>query len=307
MAVSIFYTSCLFRLKLSGKDSVSQFLEATIRGGFGYTLRGLVCAAGKAECGDCMLRHNCAYAFLFETPPPASAPRLAKYRAVPHPFTMHASQTGDALCLHVTLFGQATRYLVWFIYTLNKLGERGLGRKKMLFTVEEVTCSEKKIYPIGDDYVGAIESNGRIVLEPGKPMQGKVSLEFLSPLVLRTKGMIHSKFDAYSFMTNLLRRITNLNAFYGENPEAVTDPQHYLDAAKSLSVESAMKQVGKSRYSTRQHQEIDYSGIIGTVTLSGDTGTLLALLGAGEIAGVGKNTAFGMGRYKMKEMEWITK
>ncbi len=43
---------------------------------------------------------------------------------------MHASQTGDALCLHVTLFGQATRYLVWFIYTLNKLGDAASAIKR---------------------------------------------------------------------------------------------------------------------------------------------------------------------------------
>jgi CRISPR-associated endoribonuclease Cas6 len=299
MAVSILYTSCLFRLRLSGKDAVSQFLEATIRGGFGYTLRGLVCAAGKSTCSGCMLRHNCAYSFLFETPPPANAPRLAKYRAVPHPFTMHAIQTGDVLHLHLTLFGQATRYLVWFIYTLNKLGERGLGKNKMLFKVEEVTSEGQKIYPIDNDQVGTIATNDRIVLEPGKPMQGKISLEFLSPLVLRTKGMIHSKFAAYSFMANLLRRVTNLNAFYGENPEAVTDPKPYLDTVKSLSVKSAMKPVGRSRYSTRQKQEIDYSGIIGSVSLAGEIGILMPLLKAGEVMGVGKNTAFGFGRYKI--------
>lgn len=299
MAVTILHTTCLFRLRLSGKDAVSHFPEATIRGGFGYTLRALVCAAGKSECSGCMLRHSCAYAFLFETPPPANAPRLAKYRAVPHPFTMHAAQAGDVLTLHLTLFGQATRYLVWFIYTLNKLGQRGLGKNKVHFTVDEVTSGGNRVYSAGSDRVGAVESGSRIVLEPGEPMQGKVSLDFLSPLVLRTRGTIHSRFDAPAFTTTLLRRVTNLNAFYGENPEAVTDPRPYVEAAKSLTVASAMTTVGRSRYSTRQKQEIDYSGIAGTVTLAGEIGTLLPLLRAGEVAGVGKNTAFGMGRYRV--------
>jgi CRISPR/Cas system endoribonuclease Cas6 (RAMP superfamily) len=65
-----------------------------------------------------------------------------------------------------------------------------------------------------------------------------------------------------------------------------------------------MEWVKNKRFSTRQKREIDYDGFTGEVKLTGDIGTFLPFLEAGEILSVGKNTAFGFGKYRLKNLKW---
>lgn len=289
-------------LELEAARPVSRFLEATLRGGFGYTLKSLVCMTGARSCENCMFGRSCAYRFLFETPPPPDAPRMRSYKSIPRPFTFRARQQGASLTVLLTLFGEALNFLPYFVYTFDKLGGKGLGKERVRFRVKKVVHGEKVVYPVN----GAVASDmipDTLVLEPGAPREGRVSLLFDTPLLMRKNGQFLLHFDSCAFFSTLLRRITNLNAFFGKDKCARVDPKIYLTPASGLEVHSSMKIVERSRFSTRQKKTLDYSGLVGEVTLSGDTGTLLGLLRAGELTGVGKNTAFGGGVYRMKNMK----
>ncbi|MDG5816165.1 CRISPR system precrRNA processing endoribonuclease RAMP protein Cas6 [Chitinispirillales bacterium ANBcel5] len=296
------FTRVLVTLELSSGRPVSHFPETTLKGGIGYTLKELVCLTGAKTCDNCMLNASCAYAFLFETPPPPDAPRMKKYRTVPHPFTMKAIQKESILTFELTLFGGAYAYLSYFIYALNKLGEKGLGKEKVRFIVKNVLWGERVIYQAKNCEIDQNITADTMIVEPGEPQNGTVELKFSSPLALRKEGRVISSFDTNTFFTTLLRRCTNLNAFFGVEKQKEIDPDAYLHAVSSLETQSSMGYHRRSRYSTRQKKKLDYSGIVGKVVLSGDIGTLMPLLYAGEVFGVGKNTTYGGGVYRVKEV-----
>jgi hypothetical protein len=182
---------------------------------------------------------------------------------------------------------------------MNKLGEQGLGRSRRRFTVREVRAGDDIVYPRqGREAVGAVEP-ALLSIEPGKAAPGTLTLRFDTPLIIRRDGRVLERFEPRPFVTTLLRRITNLCAFHGTPPRAQIDPTPILAAAHTLRARSSIRRTAASRISTRQKKRIDYSGLTGTVTLEGDIGTLMPLLRAGEVLGVGKNTVFGQGSYEI--------
>ncbi len=287
-------------LELKSTASVSSFPASTIRGGFGYTLKRLVCGLGRKSCDGCILKCNCAYPFLFETAPGDDATRLKRYVSIPRPFAIRPRQEGDRVIVELLLIGNAVEMLPFFVLTFIELGKNGLGKHQIPFMVQSVTTWDgEKIYASGNDN-GPLRVGPLILsISPGERHTGTVTLRFVSPLVLRKEGKIISYFDTRAFFTTLLRRITNCNAFYGLDRDLEVDPAPYLAAADAMTCETDMRPLRQQRVSTRQQQRIDYSGLVGSVKLHGDIGTVLPLLRAGEVLGVGKNTVFGQGVFRV--------
>lgn len=286
-----------FDLELRTDRPVSRFLTATLRGGFGYMLRSIVCTTPKADCAKCLLKHNCAYTFLFDTFPPPDAVRMRTYTNIPRPFSFFSTQDGSRITLRLLLVGSAVQYLPYMIYTMNKLGAKGLGKGRMRFAVKSVALDDGAlVYPVGDNDVKPDIQPLELQVTAGENAEGTALLMFSSPLVLRKDGKIVREFEPYPFFTTLLRRVTSLATFYAGYTD--TDlPAGLLDSARAMEARVDMRFVEVDRYSTRQEARIDYSGMIGTVELTGNIGAVLPLLKAGEMLGVGKNTVFGYGRY----------
>lgn len=293
------YKLFTFSLRLESDQPVSRFPAATLRGGFGYTLRGLVCATPKIPCRRCLLKHQCAYSFLFETPPPPNAARLGKYHAVPRPFALRPRFDRDSAELELLLVGNAVPYLPHFIYALNTMGRKGIGKRRLRFEVTNVRTGDTTVFPIGDNEVTPDIEPDNLTVEPGEPRNGRVTLRFVSPFVIRKNGAVLDRFEPQAFVTTLLRRVTNLDAFFGSRGNGV-DPTPYVEAARELTVTNDLQMENKTRISTRQKKKIDYSGLTGNAELRGNVGTLMPLLRAGEVVGVGKNTVFGYGVYSIK-------
>jgi hypothetical protein len=298
--IAIPYRLFTIDLDLQSDKPVSRFLAATLRGGFGYTLKRLVCSFRSSECTRCLLKSKCIYSFLFETAPSPDAPRLRKYRTVPRPFAFRPRQTGDRVTIELLLIGDAVGMLPFFIHALNELGRTGLGRWSMPFTVKQVstetgTCIYRMENP------GNCLPAEPLILEigPGQPGKGTLTFRFTTPLTLRKDGITLRAFEPRTFVTTLLRRVTNLNAFYGSNREIETDPAPWINAMDALTlVDMELFPHNRNRFSTRQKKNIDYPGFTGDVRIDGEVGTLMPLFKAGEILGVGKNTVFGYGVYR---------
>ncbi len=304
LSIGLPWRRYLIELDLGKSGSISSFPAATLRGGFGITLRGLVCAATFSTlCRECILRGNCVYARVFEPSPLSGAPRLSKIENIPRPFILAPVQKGDKLNVNLTLFGNAGEMLPYFIYTLNALGKKGLGRNRIRYSVTQVSnTGGDVVYSYGSDVIKSEGPPNMLHVSPGAPEQGKAKLHFTTPFIIRENGKVLGSITPRTFVATLLRRATNLNAFYGKNPETTTDPAPYLKAAETLAMTWDLHRRTQARFSTRQAREIDYTGFIGSVTMQGDVGTLLPLLKAGEITGVGKNTVFGYGKYEMEKI-----
>jgi hypothetical protein len=122
-----------------------SYSGSTLRGGFGHAFRRIICAFKDKECADCLLKHQCVYAYVFETPIPADAQIMRKYTAAPHPFILEPStnsrksyQKGEDLSFGLTLIGRAVDYLPYFIYAFEELGRIGIGKGRGKYELREV-------------------------------------------------------------------------------------------------------------------------------------------------------------------------
>ena len=138
---------CKFQLHIEARQPIilPPYKGATLRGGFGNAFKKVVCALKVKECSDCILKEQCVYSYVFETPPPNGAIVMRKYRAVPHPFIIEPPpekrmgyKPGDELTFGLTLIGKAIDYLPYFIYTFDELGNIGIGKGRGKYTLKTV-------------------------------------------------------------------------------------------------------------------------------------------------------------------------
>lgn len=121
------------RITLRATDPLQlpPYKGATLRGGFGTVFKETVCVVDHRDCARCLLRAQCAYPYIFDTPVPENTARMRKYPAAPHPFvflppldTKTLYKPGDRLVFDLTLIGKGADFLPYFIYTFERLGAR---------------------------------------------------------------------------------------------------------------------------------------------------------------------------------------
>ena len=122
-----------------------EYKGSALRGGFGHAFKRAVCVVRHGECDRCLVRSQCPYQYVFETPPPSDTEMLRKYPAAPHPFVIEppldgrrAYTAGDRLEFGITLIGRGIDYLPYFIVSFEELGRTGLGHARGKFRVAEV-------------------------------------------------------------------------------------------------------------------------------------------------------------------------
>ena len=126
---------------------------STLRGGFGYAFKRIVCAIRDKECPDCLLKEKCVYSYVFETSPPSDTKIMRKYKSAPHPFVIEPPserrrgyKPGDEINFGLILIGRAIDYLPYFIYTFDELGRIGIGKGKAKYELKDVRCDGQHIY-----------------------------------------------------------------------------------------------------------------------------------------------------------------
>lgn len=109
---------------LRAEDSLllPAYKGATLRGGFGVAFKDAVCTVEHRTCERCLLRSQCAYPYVFETPVPEGMTRMRKYPSAPHPFVFLPPleektryRPGETLTFDMTLIGKGAAYLPYFI------------------------------------------------------------------------------------------------------------------------------------------------------------------------------------------------
>lgn len=133
-------------LKALSPIALPPYKGSTLRGGFGHAFKKVVCTVRNKECSDCLLKTQCIYSYVFETPPPEDSQILRKYEKAPHPFVIEPPfetktnyQPGDTITFGLVLIGRAVEYLPYFIYTFEELGKMGIGKGKGKYELMDVS------------------------------------------------------------------------------------------------------------------------------------------------------------------------
>lgn len=304
------------RLVLRAEDSLllPAYKGATLRGGFGVAFKDAVCVVEHRTCERCLLRSQCAYPYVFETPVPEGTTRMRKYPAAPHPFVFLPPleektryRAGETLTFDMTLIGKGAAYLPYFIYAFERLGRhRGFGKGRGRFSVAAVLwrTPQGEAVPIYTETSRTLSAAFRPVtirdLLPDVPSTDVWALRFVTPTRLVYCEAPVSKPDFHVIVRGLLRRLSNLTYFHC-GTDLRLDFRMLIAAAESVeTVESAVRWYDWERYSTRQDRRMKMGGFIGRMQYRGDLRPFLPFLRLGEVLHIGKHSSFGMGHYVME-------
>jgi hypothetical protein len=290
------------------------FHGSMLRGAFGHALKRTVCALPQEPlCAECRLRHECAYAQIFETPiekagPRGTTPFLQGVATAPHPYLFEPRSqaaelaAGGELAFDLILFGRAIDYQGRALYAIETMAETGLGAGRTSFALAHVEAEEAPGAMRTLFSNGAWQTTDRVAGRPlpETPLPGdgrSLRLQVLTPLRLQERGRIVPPRDPRALAFAALRRLLELAHFHAPDPVIDWTFRPLLDAASTVRfVGPALRFEDLARYSQRQERQVQLGGYVGPLTLEGDLAPLGPLLRAAEVIHLGKGAVFGLGR-----------
>ncbi len=293
-----------------------RFKGSALRGGFGWTLKRLVCYRSRGDCKACGLGNDCVYGYLFETSPPEDAEVLRTHEAIPRPFVIqppldhrNTFEPGEHLDFHLILVGRSIAYLPYFALVFHELGKTGLGRSRGKYALRDVQA----VHPLNGHEQPVYDGETLLSTELDVTAEeitawaehlptDHLTLRFLTPARLKHEGQFARDAPPFHVLVRaLLRRLSSLSYFHC-GAQWDTDYPGWVERAQEVEmVKAHTSWLAWGRRSGRQHQRIDMGGIVGDVTYSGDLAPFRPLLALGQWIHVGKGAVFGNGQYTLKD------
>uniref|UniRef100_A0A7V3ZWF4 CRISPR system precrRNA processing endoribonuclease RAMP protein Cas6 n=1 Tax=candidate division WOR-3 bacterium TaxID=2052148 RepID=A0A7V3ZWF4_UNCW3 len=295
------------KFKVIGDLILPPYKGPLIRNAFGAALRKISCPFKEKECKECLLINKCVYSFIFETPRPEGAQIMRKYKNIPHPFIIEPPidnnthfQPNDTILFKLILIGKAIDFLPYFLYSFELMAEKGFNKGKGKLALSSINQGKNIIYDGKDKIVKNQLKEKILKIEKPKKVVKKIEVNFLTPLRILYEGKIAQSLDFHIFFRNLLRRIGLLFYFYSDKPLDINFKQ-LIDKAKDIKTEKAnFERLNWHYYSFRQKRLVKMEGLVGKVIYYGNLTNFIPYLKIGEKLHVGKGTAFGLGKYKLK-------
>ena len=303
------FPAARYRLEFTTEQPIHlpEYAGSALRGAFGHALRRAACVTREPACSTCALYRSCPYPAIFETPPPLNYERR-NMSNVPHPFVVEPPPwgervhgSGSTLQFDMVLIGPALKQLSLVIMAWKHALRVGLGPQHGTARLERVFV-EGEAEPVLADSTGRLRPHAQqLVLPAPDASPTRATLEFDTPLRLQRNGQVLgvSQLAPRDLLMALLRRVANLVElqiggslnvdFAGLNTHADT-----ITGASQLTWRDW------TRNSSRQQQRMVLGGAVGRWTLDGDLAPFWPLLHLGQWLHVGKNSTFGLGRYRIE-------
>ena len=299
-----------FHCRLITDAILPPYKGSTFRGVFGHALKKVVCALKRKDCRDCMLKSQCVYAIVFETPLALSVPENAHISDPPHPFVIQPPletdtdyPKGAAFDFNLLLFGNINHHLAYFIYAFEQMGRIGIGRKtngkRGLFVLETVSGNGHAIYDHRVKTLSAPPVNEGLQLRAitdSNEKSADLTLQLQTPLRLKFKNRLNADLPFHVLVRAMLRRISSLCTCYGNGEPDLDYPGLVKDAGSIKTKASDLQWCDWRRYSFRQESTMLMGGLVGSVTYKDVPGQYLPLIEFCEKVHLGKQTVFGLGQ-----------
>lgn len=288
------------RLTAEEDCRLPEFTGSLLRGAFGHALKKAFCVMHHRDCGNCLVSNSCGYFQVFESMSDTYKKMGFQYKS--HPYIIIPSSKSvffkkDILKFKLTMFGEYKKYIPYFVYAFQLMGEIGFGKNRHKFSLLSVKddLSKEEVYEDGklspDKIINAnlqLYSNGK------EELSNVVPIEFITPARFVEKGKVVSKLNNQSLLSSMVRRYSMMNTYYGEYvPEDVESLELKLTPVQDE------KYVSWERYSNRQQKKVSQGGIVGTYNIVNPDERLYRLIKTMEVLHVGKNTSFGLGQIKV--------
>ena len=322
-----------FHLRATEPMFLPAFGGSTLRGAFGAAFKRIVCVEADKVCEGCLVRSQCVYAYVFETPNPGTLDWFTG-SYVPHPFVIeppestaegqgdrgagegspaHPLPVGSEVCFNLILVGKAIDYLPFFVCAFRELGtstglgkyrRRGMGRFQLV-EITDAFGEENRVYHAS---TGVLNAGYRTVTtaeaEAPPDPEGPLRVRFVTPIRLKHKGRYVGKVDRTDglrfsvFLDRLYERLVLLDHFHcgGSGQRTPLDPEGVHIA------EPHLRWWDWTRYSARQDTPMKLGGLVGDMLIEGPWIPYWPLLWMSQHVHVGKATAFGLGKYCVETM-----
>ena len=310
----ITYSYFNFTIEFIEYAKLPAYKGSMFRGAFGWAFRNAVCVTNEKSCDNCNLQQMCAYFLVFETEIPQNNLWFLKgVKKLSHPFVIHPPieqlreyHKSDILNVGLTLFGNYISLLPHFVKTFKQMGESGIGvdrRKYKLIKVTNTIDSDHSNIIFDQSNTAIKEKYNIIPLGDNSKLENvsEITLEFITPARFQKAGKVLTHQSSVTFdliYNSLLRRYYTISRLFCNGSE--DDYPDPLDTSNIKVKSNNLHFHEWERYSARQNKKVELGGFIGSITLEGDLTSFIPLLKAGEKINIGKNTVFGLGKYKME-------
>ena len=252
-----------------------------VRGAFGLLFRELACTCAGQHADDC------AYARIFEPKPMAGGP--SGFADLPRPFVIRAAHLdgrriapGERFHFDLNLFTDDPWPLPYFERTFAKLASQGMGPGRGTAVFEGMSASVLEM---------SLARPSHVV--------DRLTVDFVTPTELKVAERLLAEPLFEPLIARLRDRISNLGEQYGRGRLDV-DFLALADRARGVRLaESEIRHVEAERRSSRTGQTHPLSGFVGRANYEGDLAEFVPYLRIGEYTGVGRQTVWGKGAFKL--------
>jgi hypothetical protein len=262
---------------------VSGHAGNTIRGALGHSLRRMAC---KPECTDakvCPVRSECLYAQLFEGEA-AGAARGSGFGDIPRPFVLRVEQNDRRLQITLHLFGNDAHVRDGFAQALRSIADEGLGASRAAASVDAITTEDRLLS-----------------LAALNEAPTELRLDLISPTEIKSEGRVSKEFHFPAFFARVRDRVLFLAMHYAaQTAEPSSIAQQLAADVEQIEVTAQhLQHASAERRSSRTGQRHTLGGWVGSVELAGDFRRILPWLEAAQWTGVGRQTVWGKGQYRV--------
>ena len=306
------YYRLRFHFKAQDDLQLPAFKGSPWRGVFGHALKKTACPFRQATCQTCLLKNQCLYLNLFETPVSTTiAPISSATTHFPHPFILTPPldqrgliPQGDTFTTELTLLAPGFSMLPYLIITFQVMGQHGIGSSAAQFELLLVQVHHQAQWQtLFDSTQGELlalppPAHSQALADPASSQQ--LTLQLLTPLHLKINQQLSNELPFQHLIQGLSRRIRHLAQLYSQTTQEI-NTLPLIEAAAAIRVKhQALHWYEVPRFSQRQQRQMRFVGLLGSVTYQGDLDPFIPWLNLGEALHLGSLTSFGFGKYQLR-------
>lgn len=284
-------------LKATRAQQWPYFSGSKLRGAFGQALKESSCITRAPTCDQCPILRSCPYGEVFESVPihqlTFDHPVHGSYNQRPPAILFNSAaaakhlDNGDQVRFEVVLLSDAMRFL--------PIIENTWARAVPALSTPPGGLELVSVKLLPTEVLNT-ESQG------GEGNIAEVALNFESPVRIQSRNQILRKVEDLTAQVLLMAAVQRVAQILETRFNASSGSIAFSSltaAAKQCRLSGQLQWQDLKRYSNRQHRHIPLGGFVGPVRLTGNLAPFLPYLRICEAIHLGKETTFGLGRFKI--------
>lgn len=274
------------------------------RSAFEAAFRELSCRRPGRECSACDSRQDCPFWRVFGQELAVDPEIVRRHQKPGVPFVFRlplptAAARGGSCEAELVLIGPAVEMASLFCRALDMfLAAAGEGARIERVSSLDYQGRRLPLAPDGRGWecAGLVVMSAAAVRLLGQRYAEQLRIILETPLKLVNSGRELRAFDPSLFCRTVIRRVSSLAAYYGEEGEGEGEEFRGLaEQARAVRLIAGNFGFGAPPVLSARHGGVNGHGVLG-----GGVGELAEMLRLGTLFNLGKGAAFGLGRYRVE-------